>query len=346
MTGWRSAVPPGCCTTSSSTRSGEATASAGCSSTRRSRSCKPSGRRRSCCRRRSGMSARSGSSRGRAFAGPWWKWRVISTIGMTVELGAARGMHRATDARVNPARAEAEMGGREAPSGLPRPCRLAALGLASLLVFACRPDGDDRYDLTHDTAAPRRAPATDGVSVGVAVSNTARYVTTLTGLRNPESVRYDAEQDVYFISNMAGYGSVKDGNGYIVRASAADLRQSSIFARGGIGGVTLDAPKGMAISGDTLWVADIDRLRGFHRVTGGSLATVDFAPLGAVLLNDVALGPGGELRVTDTGIRMTEIGVWFVGPARVFAVGPGATIRTVAEGSVIGQPNGIAWDST
>lgn len=238
------------------------------------------------------------------------------------------------------------MGRREAPSGLPRPCRLAALGVASLLVFGCRPDGDDRYDLTHDTAAARRAPATDGVSVGVAVSNTARYVTTLTGLRNPESVRYDAEQDVYFISNMAGYGSVKDGNGYIVRASAADLRQSSIFARSGIGGVTLDAPKGMAISGDTLWVADIDKLRGFHRVTGRSLATVDFAPLGAVLLNDVALGPSGELRVTDTGIRMTEIGVWFVGPARVFAVGPGATIRTVAEGSVIGQPNGIAWDST
>ncbi|HEX6052207.1 MAG TPA: hypothetical protein VFZ21_23240 [Gemmatimonadaceae bacterium] len=232
--------------------------------------------------------------------------------------------------------------------GSPTLRRLPALGLASLLALACRPDGEDRYDLAHNAAAvaARHAPTTDGVSIGAAVSSAARYVTTLTGLRNPESVRYDPEQDVYFISNMAGYGSVKDGNGYIVRASAADLDEASILAGGGTGGVTLDAPKGMAISGDTLWVADIDKLRGFHRVTGAPLGTVDFASLGAVLLNDVAVGPGGELRVTDTGIRMTEIGVWFVGPARVFAIGAGATIRTVAEGPAAGQPNGIAWDST
>ena len=216
----------------------------------------------------------------------------------------------------------------------PFPCGALAI------VTACR--GADDYAL-YERMADRRAPTTDGVSIGVASADT-RFVTTLVGLRNPESVRYDSTQDVYFISNMSGFGSVKDGDGYIARVSASDLKTASIFIKGGVGGVTLDAPKGMALSGDTLWVTDIDKLRGFHRTSGAPLATLDFAPLGAVLLNDVAVRPGAELRVTDTGIRMTEDGNYYVGPSRIFAVGPNATIRTVGSASAH-QPNGIAWDA-
>ena len=226
------------------------------------------------------------------------------------------------------------------------PSRRALFGrlalAASLFVLACRTAED--YAL-YDRETDRRAPKTDGVSLGVG-SSEAQFVTTVASLRNPESVRYDPEQDVYFISNMSGYGSVKDGDGYIVRVSAADVSHPSVFIRGGTAGVTLDAPKGMTISGDTLWVADIDKLRGFHRITGAPLATVDFAPVGAVLLNDVAARPGAELRVTDTGIRMDEAGNYLVGPARIFAIGPGAAIRTVTSGSSAGQPNGITWDAT
>lgn len=189
----------------------------------------------------------------------------------------------------------------------------------------------------------RRARVTDGVAVGYGSAD-ARFVTSVIGLRNPESVRYDARQDAYFISNMSGYGSVKDGDGYIVRVSAADVRRPAVFIKGGAGGVALDAPKGMAISGDTLWVADIDKLRGFNRLTGAPLATIDFAPFGAVLLNDVAVSPSGDIRVTDTGIHMDSAGNYFVGPARIFGVGPGATPRVAASGPAVGQPNGIAWD--
>jgi hypothetical protein len=210
---------------------------------------------------------------------------------------------------------------------------------AFAIAAACR--GADDYAL-YERMADRRAPTTDGVSVGLASADT-RFVTTLMGLRNPESVRYDSTQDVYFISNMSGFGSVKDGNGYIVRVSASDVKTASVFIRSGVAGVTLDAPKGMALSGDTLWVTDIDKLRGFHRTSGAPLATLDLAPLGAVLLNDVAVRPGGELRVTDTGIRMTEAGNYYVGPSRIFAVGPNAAIRTVQ--SAAQEPNGIAWDA-
>jgi sugar lactone lactonase YvrE len=171
-----------------------------------------------------------------------------------------------------------------------------------------------------------------------------RRILTITGARDPESVRYDAEQDVFFISMMNGHGSYKDDNGYILRVPAANATQQTIFAESGKRGVTLHAPKGMAIHGDTLWVADIDVLRGFDRRTGAAIATVDFASLRPTLLNDVAIGPDNRIYVTDTGIWMTEFGVIYKGGDRLFVVGPGGSISVAAEGARLGRPNGITWD--
>lgn len=171
----------------------------------------------------------------------------------------------------------------------------------------------------------------------------ARKLHTVQGLGFPESVRYDPDQDVFFVSNMAGEGSLKDGNGYIARIPAGDLHAGAVFIQGGRGGAVLDAPKGMAIQGDTLWVADIDVLRGFDRRTGAPVGTIDFRPHRAVLLNDVATGPDG-LRVTDTGILMTNKGVVYRGGDRIFRVAPGRAISVVAEGTDLKRPNGIAWD--
>jgi sugar lactone lactonase YvrE len=167
---------------------------------------------------------------------------------------------------------------------------------------------------------------------------------TVQGFGNPESVRYDPDQDVFFVSNMAGTGSDKDGNGYIVRITAGNLDRAEVFIQGGRGGVVLDAPKGMALHGDTLWVADIDVLRGFHRRTGAPLATIDLRPHQAVMLNDVAVAPDGTLRVTDTGIAMTRVGVLYRGGDKIFAVGPGASVSLMAQGAELKRPNGITWD--
>jgi sugar lactone lactonase YvrE len=167
----------------------------------------------------------------------------------------------------------------------------------------------------------------------------ARFVKALDGFYGPEGVKYDAAQDVWFVSNMLGYGSAKDGAGYIIRIPAGPLAHPTLF-KSGKNGATLDAPKGMAIHGDTLWVADIDVLRGFDRRTGAPLATVDFRPHRAVLLNDVTVGHDGLLYVTDSGIRMTEVGVLHPGD-RVFAVGPNHAVSVVAAGAALGRPNGI-----
>ncbi|MBW8769801.1 MAG: SMP-30/gluconolactonase/LRE family protein [Gemmatimonadetes bacterium] len=197
------------------------------------------------------------------------------------------------------------------------------------------------------SAAPRIGPdsanAAEGVQMGVS-SSEARFVRSIIGFSGPESVRYDPDDDVYYVSNMKGAGSVKDDNGFINRIRASNPDSATILAEGGKNGVTLNAPKGLAIHGDTLWVTDIDVLRGFDKHSGALLATIDFAPLGAVQLNDVAIGPDGTIHVTDTGIIMSPKGVIHTGPDRIFVVGPNAQISVAAEGFQLRRPNGITWD--
>ena len=58
----------------------------------------------------------------------------------------------------------------------------------------------------------------------------ATEIAWLGDLHQPESVKYDAQQDVFFVSNMVGFGSAKDANGYVLEVSAGDLSQSRVFA--------------------------------------------------------------------------------------------------------------------
>lgn len=171
----------------------------------------------------------------------------------------------------------------------------------------------------------------------------ATEIAWLGDLHQPESVKYDAEQDVFFISNMVGFGSVKDANGYIVEVKAGDLSNSKVFAENGKAGVVLDAPKGMAIHGDTLWICDIDVMRAIHRKTGVSLGNLDLKPLGALLLNDVTIGGDGAIYITDTGILMTEKGVIYRGADKIFRVANGKA-EVISQGAGLMRPNGITWD--
>ena len=172
----------------------------------------------------------------------------------------------------------------------------------------------------------------------------ARLAGALEGFYSPEAVRYDPEQDVYFITNMLGFGSDKDGAGYIVCVDASNLGRNDMFAQSGVNGVTLDAPKGMAIHGDTLWVNDIDVVRGIHRKSGAPLATIDLRPHGAVLLNDIEVGPDGTLHITDSGIIMGRAGVLHPGGDKLVVVGPGGAVSVTNRGEQLGRPNGITWD--
>jgi sugar lactone lactonase YvrE len=217
-----------------------------------------------------------------------------------------------------------------------RPLRARALLLAAAL--ACTPSDED--------AGAPRGIAADGVTIGYGLEGT-RHVRTIVGFHDPESVLHDPEQDVYFVTNMMGFGSHHDATAAISRVDAQRLEAGArTFIQSGIGGVTLHAPKGMVLQGDTLWVTDIDVVRGFHRRTGAPLRTIDFAAQAPILLNDIALGPDGVLRVTDTGIRMVFEGNIHTGPSRIFEVQRSGAVRPVADSTDLRQPNGIVWDST
>jgi sugar lactone lactonase YvrE len=184
-----------------------------------------------------------------------------------------------------------------------------------------------------------RAKSTDSVAA------TASALPNPTeGFKTPESVRYDPTLDAYFVSNIDGIPSVKDNNGFIARIDAANPATPTIIVQGGQGGAELNAPKGLALSGDTLWVTDIDVLRAFDKNTGATLATI--AVPNSTFLNDVVVGPDGTIYVTDTGISFSDSGeISHPGKDRIYAIKGGAVSVALEGDSLLARPNGIAWDA-
>lgn len=203
------------------------------------------------------------------------------------------------------------------------------LSMALLAAIAC-----DAAEDAADTTA-----AADTAAMDAAADSFAR-VTTITGFSTPEAARYDGEQDVWFVSNIEGAPAARDNNGFISRVRADGTIDSLRFIAGGRGGVTLNAPKGLLLAGDTLWVADLDIVRAFNARTGEPIGTVTVR--GATMLNDLARGPDGTVYVTDTGL---EFGVEGAQPQtpRIFRIA-GMRAERALESAALQGPNGIAWD--
>src|SRR5438034_2395157 len=192
------------------------------------------------------------------------------------------------------------------------------------------------------------ADSTTGKPAGAttaAAAAAADKIGETSGMKVPESVRYDPELDVFYVSNVNGNPSQKDNNGFIARVRADSTNVVTMLVEGGKKGVTLNAPKGIALRGDTLYVADIDALRMFNRRTGASLGSIDLRKEKATFLNDVATGPDG-IYITDTGIVFdAKGGTTHPGINRIFKI-VGRTVSEVASGDSLANPNGIAWDKT
>jgi hypothetical protein len=220
------------------------------------------------------------------------------------------------------------------PRRFPAPV-LLCLAAAAVTALACHGPGGELESARYDrvTGDPEDT-----------IHSIARKIATVGGFYGPEAARYDPEQDAWFVSNMLGAGSTHDGQGYIVRLEGGSVGTASMWAQSGRNGVYLDAPKGIAFQGDTLWTADIDVVRGFNKRTGSPVGTIDFRPYGAVLLNDLAVGADGTMYITDTGIQMTDIGVLHPGGDKIFVVSPGRQISVLTSGNQLARPNGVVWD--
>jgi gluconolactonase len=113
----------------------------------------------------------------------------------------------------------------------------------------------------------------------------------ITGLKTPESAIQDKDGNI-FISEINEFG--KNGDGQISKVDAKG--NVTVFAKG------MDDPKGLAIIGDKLYVADINRVLevnkdGTWQVYGAQM----LFPGTPVFLNDLAADKFGNLYVSDSG---------------------------------------------
>jgi hypothetical protein len=110
---------------------------------------------------------------------------------------------------------------------------------------------------------------------------------TIEGFSSPESTIVN-RSDLY-VSNVGKElkPTLKDGDGFISKLGVNGKVQDLHFIDG------LDAPKGMGIVGNTLFVADIDTLRGFDLSTKKEVFNVVFE--GVNFLNDITIKDSNTL---------------------------------------------------
>ena len=206
--------------------------------------------------------------------------------------------------------------------------RASLFGFAVIVPAACGGDSQDVDEPAAEATAAEtiaREPDDRGI--------------TVEGFSGPESALHDAEADVYLVSNINGPPGAPDGNGFISRVSPTGEILDLRWINGTDENVTLHAPRGMGLLGDTLIVADIDHVRLFHRVSGAPIDA--WAVDGATLLNDVTVSPNGITYVSDTGVRFASDGPEDTGTSGIHAFSADGSRRSVDTGDLTGI-NGLA----
>ena len=119
-------------------------------------------------------------------------------------------------------------------------------------------------------------------------------------LQHPQSFIAHPSDDTYFISNANGEPGQPDRNGFISKLDQHGAMLDLRFIQGGRGDTILHSPHGMAVVGDTLYVADITVIRGFHAASGKPTVTIAFEPFQIETFTDLIADGVGQLFVLDT----------------------------------------------
>lgn len=156
----------------------------------------------------------------------------------------------------------------------------------------------------------------------------------ITGLKTPESA-VQAKDGRIFISEINEFG--KDGDGQITLLDGDGKR--SVFAKG------LDDPKGLAIIGKDLYVADKTRVWKINASGKASVfAAASAFPKTPLFLNDLEADPQGNLYVSDSGdIFNTGRG------GAIYKISPDGVVHTLindVKDARIKAPNGLLADDT
>jgi len=112
-------------------------------------------------------------------------------------------------------------------------------------------------------------------------------------LKTPESVLFDESRNVLYVSNINKMsGNNKDGDGFISVLNPDGQVENLYWVTG------LNDPKGMAISNNVLYVADVDQVVAISTQSGAVLGR--YQAEGAKFLNDVAADKSGNVYISDS----------------------------------------------
>jgi hypothetical protein len=165
----------------------------------------------------------------------------------------------------------------------------------------------------------------------------------------PESVLYDADHHVLYVSNIDGKDPwAKDGLGSIGKMQADGKIIDAEWITG------FNAPKGMGLYHHTLYVADIDRVV-IVDLHAGKIASSIEVP-GAIALNDICIDQSGAIYVSDSkgkkvyriymgqpsvylenlkgpnGVRTHNNGIYVLDQGGLYKVNSDKTLSLIVEG--------------
>ncbi len=150
--------------------------------------------------------------------------------------------------------------------------------------------------------------------------NLAKKWQTVAELKTPESVCYDQQRNVLYVSNVAGGPSDKDNNGFISTLSPEGEILQLEWCKG------LSAPKGMGVTGNFLYVADIDQVVKIDIIQQKIIQHFPIA--GAKFLNDITVDKDGIVYVSD----MNDKAVYRI---------KGSAPELLVKSELLNQPNGL-----
>lgn len=147
--------------------------------------------------------------------------------------------------------------------------KIIALALLPLTFYSC----------SNSSEKKNTTDAADTIIEGATPTLTKVWETD-TVMTTAESTLYDKSSDIIYVSNINGNHSVKDGNGFIAKMRPDGSIIQLQWATG------LNAPKGMALLDDKLYVTDIDELVEIN-IADSSIAN-RYPVQDAAFLNDAA----------------------------------------------------------
>lgn len=193
------------------------------------------------------------------------------------------------------------------------------VGLA-LLMIACSQPKQSEQQATQESADDTLKESVEGkVSL-------EKLWETDTTLSTPESVFHDNTNDVLYVSCINGVPpNAKDEDGYIAKVSPTD---GSITELKWVTG--LDAPKGMGMVDEKLYVTNIDEVVVINTSSGEITERIEVPE--AQFLNDIATDDDGNVYFSDSNTN------------KLHKLSPEGELTVWLEDENMGGPNGLFHD--